>query len=155
MLTFQSIEDCLQELNLDVVSPHCIHPPWFLCLLETVLKGCSLFFRCHKTSQVQWPLKQMNVIRISHLQNLQCYNSISFRWIKFFSRVIVRMDSLPSKLVLYSASKKSLSHIGSLYLKSTTDSFFRKYFTLRATFWIAKATAQMPSYVYPWNREYS
>jgi hypothetical protein len=53
------------------------------------------------------------------------------------------------------ASKKRSSHRGSRYRKSTTVWFFRKWRMRWATCWMASATAQMPSYVYPWNLEYS
>lgn len=53
------------------------------------------------------------------------------------------------------ASRNSISQSESLYLKSDIVWFRRKCRILRATCCIANATAQIPSYVYPWNLEYS
>ena len=66
-----------------------------------------------------------------------------------------KLTVTPSKLVFLSASRKSFSHKGSLYLKSATVWFLRKWRILLVTCCIASATAHIPSYVYPWNLEYS
>lgn len=66
----------------------------------------------------------------------------------------------PSKLVSLSASKNSSSHSRSLYWKSAMVRFriplsCEDWCTLRATSCMANAAVHTPSYVYPWNREYS
>lgn len=61
----------------------------------------------------------------------------------------------PSKLVFLRASRKSFSHNTSLYRKSDIVWLRWKCRILRATCFTARATVQIPSYVYPWNLEYS
>lgn len=61
----------------------------------------------------------------------------------------------PSKLVFLRASRKSFSHNASLYRKSDIVWLRWKCRILRATCFTASATVQIPSYVYPWNLEYS
>lgn len=61
----------------------------------------------------------------------------------------------PSKLVFLRASRKSCSHNTSLYRKSDIVWLRWKCRILRATCFTARATVQIPSYVYPWNLEYS
>lgn len=66
-----------------------------------------------------------------------------------------KLTVTPSKLVFLRASRKSFSHNTSLYRKSDIVWLRWKCRILRATCFTASATVQMPSYVYPWNLEYS
>lgn len=78
----------------------------------------------------------------------------------FFFFLKVTITVTPSKLVCRSASKNRSSHSLSLYRKSAMVRFSvplscDDWWTFRATSWIARAAVHTPSYVYPWNREYS
>jgi len=66
-----------------------------------------------------------------------------------------KLTVTPSKLVFLRASRKSFSHNTSLYRKSDIVWLRWKCRILRATCFTANATVQIPSYVYPWNLEYS
>jgi len=94
-----------------------------------------------------WPLNPHSVWK--HVSTKAAHNITSRNYMPNHLTVT------PSKLVLRSAFKNNSSHTGSRYRKSATVWFSRTWRMCRATCWMASATAQIPSYVYPWNREYS
>lgn len=94
------------------------------------------------------------------MQSFDGEKKIEFLWNISTRYFLPFFTVTPSKLVSLSASRNRSSHSRSLYWKSAMVLFrvplsCADWCTLRATSCIAKAAVHTPSYVYPWNREYS
>jgi len=123
------------------------------CIIHILYTGCAKIkkkqFRRQKVKGKGfiWPLNPHSVKK--HGSTKAAHNIISR------NDMASQLTVTPSKLVFRSALRNNSSHTGSRYRKSATVWFSRTWRMCRATCWMASATAQIPSYVYPWNREYS